>query len=305
MKQTLTLLCIVCPFILFAQTANHFENESSRWFVADTYPNGNQQNPSFVETMTTVYGFQGDTTIQSEQWFKMYSSSDTSFTTNLEYQGLLRAENGYVFFQDTTSTVDTLYNFNLEEGDSVLYVFYDTYPEYLEVVDVDSVEINSQMFKRLRFREPTVIQAFTELDEVWIEGIGSLLGPLFTIREEVFSDGEMPDSLKLVCSHMDEILYWENPFYDNCMVNIILDIENAEMVGFDIYPNPSSRQIFIRQQQSNAGQFYVRDILGREVRSGLLQSDNQSVDISELKRGVYFVTVLFDNTTLTKEILKY
>jgi hypothetical protein len=303
MKQTLVLFCIVCPFFLFAQTVNHFENESSKWFVADTYPNGNQQNPSFVETSTKVYGFQGDTTIQNEQWFKTYSSSDMSFTTNLEYQGLLRAENGYVFFQDTTSATDTLYNFNMELGDSVLYNFWGQNEEYIHVVDIDSVPINGEMYKRLSFDEP--IFGFFLMDEKWVEGIGSVHGPLFPLHPEVFSDGEMPDSLELVCTHVNEILYWENQFYDQCLVNIILDIENEEMSDFDIYPNPSSSQIFIRQQLASAGRFYVRDILGREVRSGLLQSDNQSVDISELKRGVYFVTVLFDNTTLTKEILKY
>lgn len=303
MKQTLVLFCIVCPSFLFAQTVNHFENENSRWFVADTYPNANEQNPSFVQTTTMVYGFEGDSTTQGEQWFKTYSSTDSAFITGLEYEGLIRYSNGYVMFQDTTHTVDTIYNFNLEVGDSMLFNFYDMYPEYLEVVSVDSVEINSQMFKRLTFAEPTVIQAFTDLKEVWIEHIGSLHGPLFPAREEVFAQ-EWPDSLILNCSHTNELLYWKNEFYDACVVNIILDIENAETLNFNIYPNPVTETLFI-QQQGKYGQFYIRDILGHEVLSGSLQSNNQLVDIRELKNGVYFVTVFLENTTLTRKILKY
>jgi hypothetical protein len=303
MKQTLTLICIVCPFFLFAQTANHFENESSRWFVAESYGNGNPQNPSFIETVTTVYGFQGDTIIGGETWLKMYSTPDSSFSANLEYEGLINSSDGFVVFQDTASTTDTIYNFNLTLGDSFLFDFgFET--EYIDIIEVDSVEINGEMYKRLSFDEPEGPNAFTNFYEIWIEGIGSWHGPLFPHKPRVFST-EFPESLYLTCSHENDILYWESEFHDACVVNIILDIENAETVGFDIYPNPSSSQIFIRQQQVNAGQFYVRDILGKEVRSGLLQSDNQSVDISELKRGVYFLTVLFDNTTLTKEILKY
>ncbi|MCF8461046.1 MAG: T9SS type A sorting domain-containing protein [Flavobacteriales bacterium] len=302
MKHTLTLLYIICPLFLCAQTVNHFENSTSKWFVADTYPNGNQQNPSFVQTTTTVYGFAGDTTIQGELWFKTYSSSDTSFTTGLEFQGLLKADDGYVVFQDPTNAIDTLYNFNLELGDSVLYNFWGQNEEYIYVVDIDSIPINGEMYKRLSFDEP--IFGFFLMDERWIEGIGSIHGPLFPLHPEAFST-EAPSSLDLVCSHVGQILYWDNQFYNTCAVNIILDVENAEASNFDIYPNPSTDQIFIRQQQTTSGQFFVRDILGKEVLSGSLLSDNQSVDISKLKDGVYVVTVLLDDTTLTKKILKY
>lgn len=302
MKQILAVISIVCPLFLTAQTVNHFENESSIWFVADTYPNGNQQNPSFVETVTTVFGFQGDTTIQGEQWFKTYSSLDSTFTTNLEYQGLLREDNGYVFFQDTTSALDTLYNFNLEVGDSVLYNFWGQFEEYIHVAEIDSVPINGEMYKRLSFDEP--IFGFFLMDEKWIEGIGSVHGPLFPLNPEAFSE-EMPDILDLVCTHVDEILYWENQSYDQCLVNIILGAENTVSFDVDIYPNPATEQVFIEQHHLNAGKFLVRDFLGRTVISGSLRSNKHLVDLSELNSGVYFVTVLLNSSTLTQKIVKH
>lgn len=302
MKQILLLSFIVCPLFLTAQTVNHFENESAKWFVADTYPNANQQNPTFVQTTTTVYGFLGDTTVQGEQWFKTYSSLDTTFTTNLEYQGLVREENGYVFFQDTASSVDTLYNFNMELGDSVLYNFWGQNEEYIHVVEIDSVPINGEMYKRLSFDEP--IFGFFLMDEKWVEGIGSIHGPLFPLNPEAFSDGEIPDSLELVCTHVNEILYWENEFYDQCLVNIILGSTDIQIADFDVYPNPTADRFFVRQQHGT-GQFFIRDILGQQVLSGQLQSENQSVDINNLKSGIYFVTAILDNSTLTKEIIKY
>ncbi|MCF8276534.1 MAG: T9SS type A sorting domain-containing protein [Flavobacteriales bacterium] len=255
-----------------------------------------------METTTTVYGFMGDTTVQGEQWFKTYASPDSTFTTNLAYHGLLRQENGYVFYRNTTSAIDTLYNFNMELGDSVLYNFWGQNEAYIHVVAIDSISINGEMYKRLSFDEP--IFGFFLMDEKWIEGIGSVHGPLFPLHPEAFSE-EMPDSLNLVCTHVNEILYWNNPFYDNCSVNIILDIENPEIPGFSIYPNPSSNQIIISQEQTNTGQFFVSDMLGKKVLSGSLLSSDQSVDISHLKDGVYIVTVLLDDTPLTKQIMKY
>lgn len=101
------------------------------------------------------------------------------------------------------------------------------------------------------------------------------------------------------------MLYWENEFYDACVVNLILGVENAETSTFDIFPNPTTDQIFILQQQNPSGQFFVRDILGKKVLSGLLFSDIQLVDLSQLKDGIYLVTVLLEDATLTKKIIKY
>lgn len=303
MKQTLTLLCIVCPLFLFAQTVNHFENESSKWSVTESYLNNNQQNPNWVDTVTTVYGFQGDTTVNNESWFKTYSSIDITFTTNLQFHGLLRSTNGLVIFQDTTSTIDTLYDFNMELGDSILYDF-DYELAYIKVIEVDSIPINGQMFKRMRFSEPLIPTPFANVYEVWIEDIGSVHGPLFPHRP-TFTSSEFPGALDLTCSETNFTQFYQNSFYDQCYYSVILNSDQLAKGEFDIYPNPVVDRFFIRQQRSNSGHYLVRDVLGKEVLSGKLQSDNETVDISSFDSGIYFVTVLLDNTTLTKEIIKY
>lgn len=304
MKRILATLLIIYPLLLSAQTVDHFASESSKWFVAESYGNGSPQNPSFIETVTTVYGFNGDTLIGGDTWLKMYSTSDSSFTANLEYEGLIHSENGVVLFQDTANMIDTLYDFNLEVGDSVLYDFYGMVDEYIEVIDADSISINGEMYNRLAFDEPQQPQAFTNLYEYWIDGIGSVHGPLFPHQPRVFST-EFPQSLYLTCSHVNEILYYENEFYDNCVVNIILSNEKMEMVDFTVYPNPSSDQIFVRQPHSNTGSYSVQDMFGKKILFGQLESNNQAVDISELKSGIYFLTITIDSGTLAKQIVKH
>jgi hypothetical protein len=303
MKQIVVLFCIVCPSFLFAQTVNHFENENSRWFVTESYIHANLQNPSFVDTVTTIYGFQGDSVLSNETWFKMFSTTDTTFTNNLEFQGLLRSSNGLVIFQDTASTVDTLYDFNLEVGDSMLFNFYDMYLEYLKVETVDSIEINSQMFKQIHFSEPLILSAFAYVSEVWIENIGSVHGPLFPSRPR-FTSSESPAALDLTCTETNFTPFYQNSIYYQCYYSVILDTKELTRTDFNIYPNPVTETLFI-QQQGQYGQFYIRDILGHEVLSGSLQSNKQSVDISQLKTGIYLVTVILENATLTKKILKY
>ena len=112
MKTTVTFLILLLPSILWGQVTNHFDNLDSKWNVAKTNPAGNQQNPNFVATTTTILGFQGDTTVNSEQWLKLYSTNDTVFPNDLVYRGLLRAENSKVFYLDTLNQLDTLYDFS-------------------------------------------------------------------------------------------------------------------------------------------------------------------------------------------------
>jgi hypothetical protein len=90
MKTKTFYLFLFLPTLLFGQKTNHFDHLDSKWSVAKTYPAANQQNPSFVATTTTIYGYKGDTLIDNKQWFKLYSTHDSLFQKNLVFKGLTR-----------------------------------------------------------------------------------------------------------------------------------------------------------------------------------------------------------------------
>src|SRR5699024_3316409 len=129
----------------------------------------------------------------------------------------LRAENSKVLYLDTLNQLDTLYDFSLKVGDSVLFNINGTTPEWLQVNHVDTIQIHGDYYKRLTFDEPS-ISAFDWLDEEWIEGIGSIHGPLFPAFPVKFSE-EIPDSMLLICSYSDNQDVWQHPSYQNCYVN--------------------------------------------------------------------------------------
>src|SRR5690606_33213205 len=115
MKKTVFILAVLLlPILFFGQINNHFEHSDTKWYAARTYPAGNSQNLSLSATATRVYGFKGDTLINNVQWFKMYSTSDSTFQTNFYFHNLIRAENKRVFLYNySTQLADTLYDFNL------------------------------------------------------------------------------------------------------------------------------------------------------------------------------------------------
>lgn len=302
MKTTLIFSILLPPSILWGQIINHFDNADSKWNVAQTYPAANQQNPSFAATTTTVYGLQGDSLINSELWFKLYSTQDSLFQNDLLYRGLLRAENSKVFYLDTLNQLDTLYDFSLNVGDSVLFDLYGMYPEWLEVINVDTIQISGDDYRRLKFAEPTM-NAFDELNEIWIEGIGSIHGPLFPNFPVKFSE-EIPDSMLVTCTFSNDQQVWQHESYPSCYVNIVLSAEQLKHSDFKIYPNPFTDRIHIENTSLHQFELTILNSLGRTVKEMQITNDDIIIDLSELKEGIYFLRIESQDTPMTLKVIK-
>lgn len=83
----------------------------------------------------------------------------------------------------------------------------------------------------------------------------------------------------------------------------ILSIQNATLSeGLAIYPNPSSDNINVVSKNENLTQISVADITGKILISlEQLDVEKQSINISNLSEGIYFVNI---NNSITKKIIK-
>lgn len=208
----LTFLCIS----LFSQD---FNSPNMEWDVAYSHPDGDINHPTFVKTKTTIYGYLGDTLIDNQIWNKIYSADNQEMTENREFLGCIRQINPLVLFLNLDSDMDTIYRFDLSLNDTIIYHMAEV--DLMMIVNfIDSVMVNGVYKKRFHFENETPYPPMI-LNQVWIEDIGSIHGPLFPSNPRVF-DTEMPDLLFLTCCHMGEQLIWDNPNYDECIVNISL-----------------------------------------------------------------------------------
>ena len=63
--------------------------------------------------------------------------------------------------------------------------------------------------------------------------------------------------------------------------------------AFSIFPNPTNEMFYVKSNQFQTGnKFELVDNSGRIVLSGILQNDNQSIDVSKLSRGIYNLNVI-------------
>lgn len=267
-----------------------FDDSNAIWTVAKTYPHTNPQNPGFIETSTKLFGYNGDTLIGTDLWLEMYQSPDSNFISNLSYLGNIRETNGVVVYMDTTYAVHTLYDFNLQSGDSVLYNFgFGNY--YLKIESIDSVVINSEYYKRFHFQEPWFPPFY--LNEVWIQEIGSIHGPLFPANPKVF-ETEIPDSTYLTCFKTNNSILWNNPNYTKCYINIMLNTGDLTISGIKIFPNPFSDRLFIEfpDCQKPSHDILIYDLQGRLIQCLLKNQFNPvEIDLSALNKGVYIMQI--------------
>jgi Secretion system C-terminal sorting domain len=303
MKKLLSLLLIVSTFSMFGQNTIWFTDPNATWNVASTYPHANPQNPNFVETTTKVFGYLGDTLIGSEYWSKMYMSPDSNFQSDLIFIGTVREINGVVLFNDTTSIIDTIYNFNLNIGDSVAYNF-DFGEYYLKIENIDSIEINGEYYKRFYFQEPGL--GFFYLNEVWIEEIGSIHGPLFPNNPRVFQT-EIPDSIYLTCYKSNDVVIWNNPNYENCYINIVLSTNELKDEPINVFPNPFFDKLLIEFPGNEKGEhdISVFDVYGNLIiKTTMNQNRHFEINLSFLENSIYIIQIESDKKVFRQKIIK-
>ncbi|NPD46957.1 MULTISPECIES: T9SS type A sorting domain-containing protein [unclassified Lentimicrobium] len=222
MKKIFPLLLTI--LIYSNGIGQNFNAPELSWDVAKQLVNTSPNYPSNVDTITSVYGYTGDTIIENQTWQKLSFTYEESLNENSIPLGFIQQEEHIVSFKDTNEVVHQLYNFNLNIGDSVLYFEgLGSENNYLFVEYIDSILINGTYKKQFHFS--TSLNPPYLLNEIWIEDIGSIHGPLFPINPCHFSS-EMPSDIKLTCCFFEDDIIWDNPDFAYCYYHSVLPSPN-------------------------------------------------------------------------------
>jgi hypothetical protein len=93
-------------------------------------------------------------------------------------------------------------------------------------------------------------------------------------------------------------------FCDSATVSFPLNIQNEmNEYGFSVYPNPALNSIVIRNQiPAKVSAIEIINILGEKVMLLNIHDPEQTIDISSLKKGIYFLREKDSGTCFTKLI---
>ena len=129
--------------------------------------------------------------------------------------GAVREEDKRVYFrrkiEQNYQEEVLLYDFNLMVGDTVTVNWMG---QQLMVLEESEVEVDGTMRRQLGLGRYSVGYPPTEVDEYWIEGVGSTFGFLNS-----GSEGLGGAFIYLLCYHENGNLVWDNEAFDDCVMN--------------------------------------------------------------------------------------
>ena len=96
----------------------------------------------------------------------------------------------------------------------------------------------------------------------------------------------------------EETTYGETEDY---MANIVesLSINNDQIDGISVFPNPVNNQLNINMGQNNDLNYSIIGMTGQIIFTGQLSNSLTSIDLSSLSKGVYFLNI--KNNSLNKQ----
>ena len=82
-----------------------------------------------------------------------------------------------------------------------------------------------------------------------------------------------------------------------------LSVDSNEFETFKYYPNPVKNTLTVEARNS-ISQISIHNIVGQKVMEISPDSLSTSIDMNELNKGVYFVTVMINSSQKTFRVIK-
>jgi hypothetical protein len=276
-------------------------------------------------------------------WPGDYQATGDTMISGINYKSFYQEwyPNGFIredtaarkvwFLEDTASQELLLYDFSLNQNDSVLltfpnYVSGDAFPSgYYHIDSIITRNIISGPRKFYYLSNPA--SPFNPMDNgnrfylIWIEGIGSTIHPAYIYLQEFGQPaGGGPltwpcgayHNMALACSYQDgvheffEDCFWSNNSQyalDSCHYQFPGGIdEQNNSFALTLSPNPATNKITIYDLRFTISKIEIYNVLGKNVYQ--CESAKTEIDVSNLLPGIYFVKVITDKTNFAGKFVK-
>ncbi len=277
-KKTFLLLFLLFFFAgkLYCQPVLVDSSKEQLWYICKVGIVG--PNDTTIGCISEVLKKEDTEILNGKNYFKIMRTEESSLAS-WEEIGHVREEDNRVYYMPSYDTIEfLLYDFTLNIGDTIKLVntiYADTNNREYIVTDIDSIDLTSGKKKRITLD--------SEDPEIWIEGMGSLRGLIYSALLIIGGYRE------LVCYYENENKIYQNPEYDFCFYTpSVVDDKNEQ--EFLIYSNPSSEILTIEGLTNT--QLNIFNLSGSLVFSFNIEYNIQDIDISGLTPGIYVIKVI-------------
>lgn len=305
MKSKITLF-VLSVFIVFNVNAQHVWAPSGAKWIHSIYSfSGNGYIESKVD---------GDSLIQGVMCKKIYARSGASIfgkpqeDTVYKLSGLTFSRNDSVFYGDAAATMQMIYVFGLQKGDTFSYHYPSLasacYHDSTFQLVIDSVGVLNQYGTNLSFYDCRF--ADTSLNKNNMNGYPRIVERLgadfgyFSPSSSCLVDETYPS----ICYYEDDSTQHNAQQYANCKkLFTLIECPDNSFVGFNIYPNPVINAFTIQPGEFKPYAYLLLDVKGAVIAKSPLHTGSQIIDIADLQPGVYTLRLVCDGNVFNKRIV--
>lgn len=286
--RKLVLLLVLVPFLAFGQQNYPLIKDGGIWREARAAIN-TPPDPWWI--IKHQYIMEGDTTINSVVYKKVYTCDYSPSISNKAFYGGIREDSfGKVFFfLDSNQVLNSnilqsnteylLYDFSINIGDTLKTTNQVDSIQILQ--SIDSIYIQNKFRKRWVF-----YGNFSSQREV-IEGIGCTKGLFFPLQYE-------SENYQLLTCYEDSNFFWTNPQLGSDCFSVGIKENNKERYKVKVNPNPTSGKLNIELAEIPKEYIIVKlyDITGRLIRvNEFFNQTNLSLELTDLQNGIYILNI--------------
>lgn len=240
---------------------------------------------------TQIFKIEGDSNNGSFNYKKIWITYDNT-QTGWNLAGLIREDSGKVYFMQNSNQDEYLiYDFNIQIDDTVMITNY-----YCDIhvycSNIDTLEYNGILRKRYKIDH----EWGANLNEYWIEGIGSNEGLFYTHHEVCISDVKHV----LLCYYENDTLMYQSPYHDDCyLTNVGLD-ENTMDLNIKIIPNPvtGTSRILIPEIIKHEVLLSIYDYQGKLLSIRKYKPNEEIlINNTQFNPGIYIYRIIVNNTS--------
>jgi hypothetical protein len=286
MKKTLLALLVILSAHAVSQ---NFAPVGSTWHYTMKYPFEPGESFFLIESVETVM-------LQGKECSKLVKNyaPECFLQPKTEY---VYEEDGVVYFwSDIIDDFQILFDFNAQSGDMWKIYINDFPPGNFDSVRVHVgntgfTEINGEQLRYLNLiYNPYYSNTFFWFDSV-VERVGSIDSYLFNHRSSHVFVCDFPYPAGLRC-YEDEVLgLYSTGIADSCN-EVLTHVKIPEAIPLvHIFPNPAKDYLIIENSGDHELQYQLLDINGRVVIQGLINAGKRKLDLSAIRKGVYFLAV--------------
>lgn len=279
----------------FYYTDNTYENIISDYKLWSVVQNDTNNNPSSYYLKFTY-----DTLINGLEYTKLEKSTHPLMIV-WQGVGFIREDLEKRVFHWHNGVESLIYDFDLIKGDTI-ELGNILFPNSLSSVIVDTIFIEEIAFEdRDVFKLRNLNNNTTEY---WVEGIGSMAG----LDKSGYQTLETENiTFELLCFTEFDTVKFSNTNYSSCYYAPSLINEN-KLSNIVVYPNPTNKYLFISENDNTTFQVKnigIFDFTGKNIKQILIkQSNNLTLDVSDLQNGIYFLKIQTDKGVITNKFIK-